>query len=182
MTVAGSDAGSLSDRCGVQPGDTLLRVLPDGQNVHSERQLANVLRPYRLDEFEGFEVQRHGSVQYLELGAVTEPLESRSVEDSMITTLESLPGYRLIRTLGVVSAIDSNAGFSARTKGRGAFSGTFNQLLEQAWSMVRNAVLGLSISSFGAGGGSTNVLGGDSVGMTVYRTAAIVEPAGSGIE
>jgi len=49
-------------------------------------------------------------------------------------------------------------------------------LYERAADLGGNAVLGLVPSTFGAGGGITNALGGDAVGVLLLGTAAIVEP------
>ena len=48
------------------------------------------------------------------------------------------------------------------------------QLLADAHSRGANAIVGLTCSTFGAGGGITSVLGGDAVGVMLMGTAVVV--------
>jgi uncharacterized protein YbjQ (UPF0145 family) len=81
-----------------------------------------------------------------------------------------------VRALGVVNALDSASGFTAGSKGNTALSSALAMLYQRAAELGGNEVLGLETSTCGAGGGITNALGGDAVGVLLLGTAAIVEP------
>jgi uncharacterized protein YbjQ (UPF0145 family) len=78
---------------------------------------------------------------------------SRRVAPDRVTTLSSLPGYRTVRALGVVNALDSASGFTAGSKGNTALSSALTMLYERASELGGNAVLGLVTATFGAGSG-----------------------------
>ena len=50
-----------------------------------------------------------------------------------------------------------------------------SQLRQTAGALGANAIVGLSGSTFAAGGGITNMLGGDAVGVLLIGTAVLVE-------
>ena len=94
-----------------------------------------------------------------------------------ISTLPSLPGHSIIAVHGVVSEVAATSGWTATSKGSSALDNAMNRLMASAGLMSANAVVGLSASAFGAGGGITNVLGGDAVGVLLLGTAVTVEPS-----
>lgn len=69
--------------------------------------------------------------------------------------------------------------WTAGWKGRQAWGRVIADLGEQASAMGANAVVGATASAFGAGGGVTNVIGGDAVGVLLMGTAVTVEPSKS---
>jgi uncharacterized protein YbjQ (UPF0145 family) len=89
--------------------------------------------------------------------------------------LHVLPGYRILDVLGVVSELSATSGWTATSKGGTALQNAMEQLRRTAGSMGANAIVGLTGSTFGAGGGITSVFGGDAVGVLLIGTAAIVE-------
>jgi uncharacterized protein YbjQ (UPF0145 family) len=94
-----------------------------------------------------------------------------------VTTLQALPGHRTTRVLGVVTALAAASGTTAGAKGNDALNKGIGELLTQAQARGANAVLGLTSSTFGAGGGITSAFGGDAVGVLLLGTAAVVEVA-----
>jgi len=109
-----------------------------------------------------------------------EELESRASAPEMIradrmTTLDNLPGYRIVQVLGVVSGVGSKSGWTASSKGSDAQDRSYEAILEAAFELEANAIVGVSASAFGAGGGITSVLGGDAVGVLYVGTAVVVE-------
>lgn len=97
------------------------------------------------------------------------------VDPKMVTTLQSLPGHRTVAVLGVVSELSATSGWTATSKGGTALENAMLQLRRTAASMGANAILGVVASSFGAGGGITNMLGGDAVGVLLLGTAVATE-------
>jgi hypothetical protein len=106
------------------------------------------------------------------------PAEERERLDFLtrVTTLHELPGHRTLRALGPVWALAAASGFTAGTKGNDALAKGAKELMNQAQALGANAVLGLTCSTFGAGGGITSVFGGDAVGVLLAGTAVIIEP------
>jgi uncharacterized protein YbjQ (UPF0145 family) len=98
------------------------------------------------------------------------------VQSEMITTLQALPGHRVVRVLGVVTELTATSGLTATAKGTSALSSAMQTLRHSAANMGANAVLGLTAGVFGAAGGVTGVLGGDAVGVLLMGSAAVVEP------
>lgn len=109
-----------------------------------------------------------GSTQFDDLRRAAVPL-------SRTTTLQALPGHRVVRVHGLVTELVGAAGLTAGMKGREALSGATAGLRISAHEMGANAILGLTASTFGAGGGLTNVFGGDAVGVLLMGTAVFVE-------
>jgi uncharacterized protein YbjQ (UPF0145 family) len=98
-----------------------------------------------------------------------------SLSGPFVTTLPFLPGFRTVRSLGVVSELGAASGFTATMKGEDAVAKATSAMRSQALNMGANAILGLSASTFAAGGGITNVFGGDAVGVLFLGTAVVVE-------
>ena len=96
--------------------------------------------------------------------------------EDLVTTLDWIPGYRVVRTLGIVSAIGANSGFTAKDKGDIADDRAQGNLRRAAAAVGANAVLRVIPSAFGAAGGITSAFGGDAVGVLYVGTAAVVEP------
>jgi uncharacterized protein YbjQ (UPF0145 family) len=99
-----------------------------------------------------------------------------SIDASRITTLHVLPGHRIVRSLGLVSQLSATSGFTATMKGKDALTTATTQLITTAQRLGANAIVGVSASSFGAGGGITSAFGGDAVGVLLLGTAVVVEP------
>ncbi len=97
------------------------------------------------------------------------------VDPRMVTTLQSLPGHRTVSVLGVVSELSATSGWTASSKGGTALENAMWRLRRTAASMGADAILGVVASSFGAGGGITNMLGGDAVGVLLLGTAVTAE-------
>jgi uncharacterized protein YbjQ (UPF0145 family) len=112
----------------------------------------------------------------LELASIVPGPHPAPIAWSRVTTLDSLPGHRLVRSLGPITALIGSSGFTANSKGHDALAGARGELLAAADSVGANAVLGLTACTFGAGGGITSVFGGDAVGVMLMGTAAVVEP------
>jgi uncharacterized protein YbjQ (UPF0145 family) len=102
--------------------------------------------------------------------------QARGVLRDHVTTLQTLPGYRIVRVLGVVSELSATSGLTATVKGTNALDNSMAMLRRSAAELRANAIVGLTSSSFGAAGGITSVLGGDAVGVLLIGTAAVVEP------
>ena len=96
------------------------------------------------------------------------------VRPDRITTLPHIPGHMVVDTKGLVVSLDSASGWTAGWKGRQAWARVIADLGEQASAMGANAVVGATASAFGAGGGVTNIVGGDAVGVLLMGTAVIV--------
>lgn len=111
-------------------------------------------------------------------GVVARAPQSRPVSQAMVASTDHLPGYRVEQLLGVVTSVGSNSGFSAKAKGGNALSDSLASLCEQAGGLGANAIIGLGMSAFGAGGGITNALGGDAVGIAIWGTAVRVSAEG----
>lgn len=93
-----------------------------------------------------------------------------------MTTLESLPNHRIVRVCGLVSYVSSDSGWTASTKGNNALEGAFQEIGRQGRSLQADAIVGVSISAFGARGGVTSMVGGDAVGIAIVGTAVVTEP------
>jgi hypothetical protein len=100
---------------------------------------------------------------------------SINVPMEQVTTLQSLPGYRTVRSVGVVAEVSATSGLTATAKGTSALGNGLVRLREAAGIMGANAILGLVSSAFGAAGGITSAFGGDAVGVLLIGTAAVVE-------
>lgn len=93
-----------------------------------------------------------------------------------ISTTDEIFGYRITKFVGPVSEIAGASGTTAGRKGSHALWKAMDGLSKQASSIGANAIVGLQGSAFGAGGGITNMLGGDAVGVLLIGTAVVVEP------
>ena len=96
-------------------------------------------------------------------------------DESRMTTLDHIHGYRVLKTLGVVSAVGAMSGWTAQAKGSTATRRSYGDLNARATELGANAVIGISASAFGAGGGITSIVGGDAVGVLYIGTAVVVE-------
>ena len=111
-------------------------------------------------------------IQAVLAGAAAEEVESvLELSRSRVVTLSELPGHRITKVHGVVSGVGALSGWTAALKGRGAVDRAFPELLASAQKLGANAVIGLQGSPFAAGGGITDVLGGDAVGVLLIGTA-----------
>jgi uncharacterized protein YbjQ (UPF0145 family) len=102
-------------------------------------------------------------------------VEPENETELVLTTIDSVPGYRITEVIGLVTQLAGSSGLTAGVKGRDAKSGALRALNKSALSMGANAVVGIQFSAFGAGGGLTNVFGGDAVGVLVSGTAVTIE-------
>lgn len=98
------------------------------------------------------------------------------IPKQMMTTLPILPGYRVTANYGIVTTVGAHAGLTAQSKGLVAQYNGFMELSKQADALGANAIIGLRASAFAAGGGLTNVFGGDAVGVLMLGTAVYVAP------
>jgi hypothetical protein len=97
------------------------------------------------------------------------------LSEERVTTLQALPGWRITRALGPVTELSATSGFTATSKGSSALSTAMANLRRSAALMNANAIVGLTSSAFGAGGGITSAFGGDAVGILLIGTAVVVE-------
>jgi uncharacterized protein YbjQ (UPF0145 family) len=97
------------------------------------------------------------------------------IRPEFVTTLPTLPGYRVVKVLGVVTELAATSGLTATAKGTSALERGMAALRNSAAAMHANAVIGLTGSAFGAAGGITSAFGGDAVGVLLIGTAAVVE-------
>lgn len=98
------------------------------------------------------------------------------VGPARLVTLPQLPGHRIDAVHGLVSGVGSLSGWTAASKGRGALERAFPELLAAAERLGANAVVGVQATTFAAGGGITNVVGGDAVGVLLVGTAVTARP------
>lgn len=98
-----------------------------------------------------------------------------SIRPDMMTTLASLPGYRTVEVLGVVTELSATSGLTATMKGTSALTAAMAALRDSAAAMGATAILGLTACAFGAAGGITSAFGGDAVGVLLMGTAVMVE-------
>lgn len=107
---------------------------------------------------------------------LTEGAEWGGVQLDRVTTLPTLPGYLITKGLGVVTELSATSGLTATMKGTAALDAAMEALCRTAGAMHANAIVGLTSSVFGAGGGITSAFGGDAVGVLLVGTAVVVEP------
>jgi len=67
--------------------------------------------------------------------------------------------------------LTSASGWTAKSKGNTALEGALGNLVDSAVELGANAIIGVQAATFGAGGGITNVVGGDAVGVLITGTA-----------
>ena len=99
----------------------------------------------------------------------------RGVPESRVTTLPSIPGFRIVELLGVITNLSSNSGWTASQKGNTALTQGLAGLRADAAHRGANGLVGLTGGPFGAGGGITSAFGGDAVGILLMGTAVRVE-------
>lgn len=75
----------------------------------------------------------------------------------------------------MVAELSSASGWTAKVKGNSALQKAMDGFIESAIEMGANGVVGVTVSTFGAGGGITSIVGGDAVGVLITGTAVIVE-------
>lgn len=100
---------------------------------------------------------------------------------AMMTTLAYVPGFQTVRALGLISAVGSASGWTASAKGADARISALLGLGRSAAELGSSAVIGVQVSSFGARGGMTTVVGGDAVGVMLLGTAVWVVPIQGGL-
>jgi uncharacterized protein YbjQ (UPF0145 family) len=98
-----------------------------------------------------------------------------AIPRSRIVTLDHVPGHRVRDVLGLVTELTSASGWTAKIKGNTALEGALGNLVDSAVELGANAIIGVQAATFGAGGGITNVVGGDAVGVLITGTAVFVE-------
>ena len=98
-----------------------------------------------------------------------------AIPPSRIVTLDHLPGYRVKEVLGLVTELASASGWTAESKGNQALGGALTGLVDSAFTLGGNAILGVKVATFGAHGGLTSGFGGDAVGVCITGTVVIVE-------
>lgn len=89
----------------------------------------------------------------------------------LMVSTDSLPGYTITKVLGLVSSVDSDAVWTASSKGQNALDASIAALVAQAKSINADAIIGLHMAAYGARGGVTSMVGGDAVGVIVWGTA-----------
>lgn len=104
------------------------------------------------------------------------PRSAQMIKPESVTTLQAIPGSTTRRSLGIVTALSSNASWTATHKGSTALELAITELRTAAYNLGANAVVGLQVASFGAAGGITSVVGGDAVGILLMGTAVQVDP------
>lgn len=97
------------------------------------------------------------------------------VDEDRVTTLQMLPGHRITSLHGVVTELTATSGWTATSKGNSALKNAMKALRTTAGALSANAIVGLSATTFAAGGGITTVFGGDAVGVLLVGTAVTVE-------
>ena len=102
-----------------------------------------------------------------------EPIASRA--GLRMSTTSEIPGSKVVKHLGLVSELSSASGWSAASKGNSALERAVAGFSISAAKLGANAIIGVQTSTFGAGGGITNMLGGDAVGILIVGTAVVVE-------
>lgn len=93
----------------------------------------------------------------------------------LMVSTDSLPGYRITKVLGLVTSVDSDATWTASSKGQYALDAALAALVAQAKAVNADAVIGLHMAAYGARGGVTSVVGGDAVGVIAWGTAVQAE-------
>lgn len=89
-----------------------------------------------------------------------------STSTSFVSTTDEIAGYRIIKTLGLVSSFERNFGFIIIDKEIEKLS---NDMLSKATKLGGNGVIGVKMIN------STDMVG--SVGaVVIYGTAVLVEP------
>ncbi|NRQ51562.1 hypothetical protein [Aeromicrobium stalagmiti] len=96
-----------------------------------------------------------------------------SILPQFITTLPTLPGYRIVRTVGIVTDAGTGSGATAKTKAARAYREAMDTLAVSGVSVGGNAIVGLTISSFGSSIGGTAM--GDAVGILLMGAAVVIE-------
>ena len=102
--------------------------------------------------------------------------ETHKLDQITVVSTPDIPGHRVTAVLGLVTDLTGASGLTAGIKGREALTGALRGLRSAAHKKGANAIIGMNASVFGAGGGLTNVFGGDAVGVMLIGTAVIIEP------
>lgn len=110
--------------------------------------------------------------------------DGKPVPRLLMVSTDSLPGYTITKVLGLVSSVDSDAVWTASSKGQNALDASLAALVVQARSLNADAIIGLHMAAYGARGGVTSMVGGDAVGVIVWGTAvqASIESASCPVE
>ncbi len=93
-----------------------------------------------------------------------------------ITSLDAVPGRTVDRSLGAVTVIAAGGGWTAEHRGREALERAMSEIGAAAGRRGADAVVGLSVSAFGARS-SVAALNGDAIGIVLLGTAVVLEPA-----
>ena len=101
---------------------------------------------------------------------------STLIDLKMISGRSEIAGYTIKENLGIATELTSASGWTAASKGNSALHRAFYGFIRNASKMGGNAIVSVSISTFGAGGGITSVVGGDAVGVLITGTVVKVEP------
>lgn len=97
-----------------------------------------------------------------------------SIPPDRIVTIDHLPGYQVVKVMGLVTELTSASGWTAKSKGNTALEGALRGLVASAVDLGGNAIVGFAASTFGAHGGLTAGFGGDAVGVLLTGTAVTV--------
>jgi hypothetical protein len=65
-----------------------------------------------------------------------------SFGSALVSTLATIPGYRVVRFLGIVSQLSATSGLTAGMKGRCALKKATEELVNSAEEMGANAIVG----------------------------------------
>ena len=93
----------------------------------------------------------------------------------MVSSLGSLPGYRVLATHGVVTELSATWGFPATSTGNAVLDDAMLNLRRTAAHMSANAIVGLRAVTFAAKG-SVGGLERDPVGVLLVGDAVTGEP------
>lgn len=97
------------------------------------------------------------------------------VAERMVTTLPTVPGYRIVEVRSVVTELSATPGTSAESKGNAALAAALRGIRATArGTHGANAIVGLSASVFAAH--AVGIGAGDAVGVLLTGTAVVVEP------
>lgn len=97
------------------------------------------------------------------------------IEPHMISGRAEIAGYSIKENLGIATELTSASGWTASAKGNSALNRAFYGFVRNSSRMGGNAIVSVSISTFGAAGGITSMVGGDAVGVLITGTVVIVE-------
>lgn len=97
------------------------------------------------------------------------PSSSLVVAESRVCTTDQLPGYTIVRVLGIVSDLGATS-----TSGSFPLFAALSKLRVSAGELGANAIVGLTGGPFGARGGISSQFGGNAIGIFLMGTAVVV--------